>query len=256
MTIDFEQILRSSTTAEKPLQASKWLQIQVLLSKNELSELFDFLDSTAIFYLYACGTVCPKGKGEISKDAFLENYKNYIDSLMQGKLPEPSLYRSVFSPVLTATPNALFTIPVGNDRQIIRISKPVIQLQAHNMDYSEVNKKFHSMIFGLESISWGIQFSYPQLYLDNQTKQVEIIKKSQAFPNTILFQTLQKWMRQHTIPTPFIAEENIINVPMRLGKDCLSWINNHPSLIKKNISVKTIKNQGAISDNLILEPPN
>lgn len=237
--------LRSSTTAEKPLQASKWLQIQALLSKNELAELFKFLDSSCVdknadktFYLYACGTVCSKGEGEISKNTFLTIYGNYIDHLMQGKLPDPTFYRTAFSPAITVSTDTLFTIPVGDDRQIIRISKPVIQLQAHNMDYSTVDKKFHSMVFGMDSIPWGIQFSYPQLYQDNQTKQVEIIKKSQEFPNTILFQTLQKWMRQNTIPTPFIAENTSINLPIRLGKECLSWINHHPSLVKKNITVK------------------
>lgn len=231
--------LRNSTPSEKPLQASKWLQIQGLLSKNEFTELLDYLAATTNFYLYTCGTVCSKDEGEIPKNEFLDVYAEYIDSLSQGKLPDQSLYRTAFSPAMTVSTDSLFTIPVGEDRQIIRISKPVIQLQAHNMNFSEVDKKFHSMVFGTDNIPWGIQFSYPQLYQDNQTKQVEIIKKSLSFPNTSLFQALQKWMRQHTIPTPFIVEGATINVPMRLGKECLSWINQHPSLIKKNISVKT-----------------
>lgn len=231
--------LRQSTTAEQPLQASKWLQVQALLSLHELADLFTFLEaSIGLFFLYSCGAVCNKDKGKLSKEDFLLTYKGYIEDLMEGRIPDLAYYRSLFSPIMTVTTEALFTIPVGEDRQIIRVSKPVIQLQAHHMDYSLVDKKFHSMVFGRDSIAWGIQFSFPQLYQDNQTKQVEIVKKSVAFPNAALFQFLQKWMRQQTIPTPFIADGLITKVPIRLGKDCLTWINLHPQLISKNLKVK------------------
>lgn len=232
--------LRESTANEKPLQASKWLQVQSLLSKNELANLFDFLEqSLGNFFLFPCGVVCEKKQGELAKHDFLESYGKYIASLSTGQTPDAAAYRSLFSPALTLTTDALFTIPVGNDRQIIRIAKPVIQFQAHNIDYSPVDKKFHSMVFGIDSIPWGIQFSYPQLFQDNETRQVEMVKKTKNFPNTALFQLIQKWMRSNTIPTPFIAEEKTINVPMKLGKECISWINQHPLLVKKNIQVKT-----------------
>lgn len=231
--------LRESSANEKPLQASKWLQLQALLSKNEMGGLFEFLEqSLGNFWLFPCGIVCSKEQGEVAKNTFLNKYGNYVESLSQGVVPDATYYRSFFSPSMTLTPEALFTIPVGEDRQIIRIAKPVVQLQAHNIDYSVVDKKFHSMVFGIDSIPWGIQFSYPQLFQDNETRQVEMVKKTKAFPNTALFQHLQKWMRSHTIPTPFVAEGKDVNVPMRLGKECLSWINRHPSLVQKNIRVK------------------
>lgn len=231
--------LRLSTTCEKPLQASKWLHSQALLSKEELANLFDFLEhSIGHFFLYSCGVVCHKGQGELAKKEFLDVYDAYISRLMKGDALDETLYRHLFSPAMTLNKEALFTIAVGEDRQIIRVAKPVIQLQALHIDYSEVDKKFHSMIFGLKSITWGIQFSYPQLYQDNETKEVQLVGKTKAFPNTALFQLLQKWMRQQTIPTPFIAGGKVINVPMRLGKACLAWINRHPHLVKKNISVK------------------
>lgn len=234
--------LRQSSSNEKPLQASKWLQVQVLLSKNELAGLFEFLEiSLGNFLLFPCGVVCGKEQSDIAKNIFLNIYGNYVDNLCRGVIPDAAYYRSYFSPAMTVTPEALFTIPVGEDRQIIRIAKPVIQLQAHNMDYSNVDKKFHSMVFGIDSIPWGIQFSYPQLFQDNETRQVEIVKKTKTFPNTALFQLLQKWMRTNTIPTPFIAEGKGVNVPMRLGKECLSWINSHPLLVQKHIQVK-VKN--------------
>jgi hypothetical protein len=232
-------VVRQSTTLEQPLQASKWLKVQALISGNECAHLFQFLEETVgSFFLYSCGVVCNKEKGAIDKQEFLDFYGAYIHSLMSDKIPDLALYRGLFSPVMTMTTDALFSIPVGEDREIIRVSKPVIQLQAHHMDYSTVDKKFHSMVFGIDSIAWGIQFSYPQLYQDTVTKEVEIIKRTKTYPNTVLFQRLQKWMRQYTIPTPFIAEGDVINVPMRLGKECFVWINQHPQLVQKNISVR------------------
>jgi hypothetical protein len=231
--------LRQSTAAEVSLQASKWLKVQALLGLNELQELFAYLKgSVGDFVLYSCGGVCKKEEGEISKQTFLERYGNYLNDLQTGQTPDLNLYRSLFSPAMTTTTEALYALPIGQDRQIIRVAKPVVQLQAHNLDYSTEDKKFHSMIFGMDSVSWGIQFSYPQLYQDNETKQVEMVRKGADFPNTALFQAIQKWMRQNTIPTPFLAEGVLTNVPARLGKECFSWINRHPQLIKKNISVK------------------
>jgi len=226
--------LRIGTTSEPPLQASKWLSCQALLDVEEMSHL---LDSLGIFFLYICGHVFEKNKRPLSKEEFLKHYASYIDSLKQGVLPPPESYRMWFSPAMTVSPDALFSIPVGTEQQIIRVSKPVVQLQAHHLDFSPIDKKFRPMIFGIDSITWGIQFSYPQLYQDGQTKQVVQIKNDESFPNTALFHTLQRWMRQHTIPTPFCVEGIKYNVPMRLGKKSLGWINKHPQLILKGITV-------------------
>ena len=84
----------------------------------------------------------------------------------------------------------------------------------------------------------GIQFSYPHLYQDPLTRNVETIRNTPEYPNTELFHLLQKWMRQHTIPTPLIAEEKLINIPIRIGKLCLTWINKHAQLISKDIYIK------------------
>jgi hypothetical protein len=230
--------IRTGTASEKPLQASKWLQVQALLSINELKGLFKSLEEAlGTIFLFSCGVVSPKDKQELPQQEFFKAYEAYIECLMRGENPDHVLYRSLFSPAMTLSTDALFTLPVGDDRQIIRVSRPVIQLQSHNIDYSTVDKKFHSMVFGTDSIAWGIQFSYPQLFQDNETKQVEIVKNNKAFPNSPLFQHLQKWIRKETIPTPFIAEGKLTNVPMRLGKECLPWINQHPQLVGKNIRV-------------------
>lgn len=224
--------LRISTTNEPPMQASKWLTAQVLIDEEEMRSLLDFIGT---FALYTCGAVCLPGEERISTKNFLQAYSHYVQLLKEGQLPQTQDYRLPFSAAMTATLEALYVIPLNDGQQLVRVGKPVIQLQAHHIDYSSLDKKFRSMVFGENNIPWGIQFSFPQLYQDRTTGRVE--KVLQTSPNASLFQNLQKWVRQHTIPTPFYVEEKQYNVPMRLGKQCLSWINRHPQLVAKGIKV-------------------
>lgn len=226
--------LRISTVEEAPLQTSKWLKTQVILDENEMRDLCDSLGG---FHFFLCGSICNLGEGELSKESFLKHYRDYIATLRHGNLPDQASYRPWFSPVMTTTTEVLYTIPMSETKQLIRVAKPVVQLQAHHMGYSETDGKFRPMVFGSDSIPWGIQFSYPQLFQDDSTKEVMQVRHSPEFPNSPLFQSLQKWMRTYTIPTPFVVNGETMNVPMRIGKACLPWINKHPQLQAKGIAV-------------------
>lgn len=224
----------SELNAESPMQVSKWLKIQALLDFPEITALFETLGD---FSIYMTSVLTPIGQGILSKEQFLATYKNYIEMLKNRQLPPEDDYKTIFSGVASVTPDLLYAIPMENGKQLIRTYKPGIQLQAHSMDYTLYDGKFRPMVFGKDSILWGLQFSYPQLYLDPKTKQVFQVGVSPLFPNTSLFHQLQKWIRENTVPTPFYVENRKINVPMRLGKQCFPWINKHPQLLIKNIRV-------------------
>lgn len=217
-----------------PMQATKWLKVQLLISGSEMASLIKALGS---FDIYIAGAVTIKGGGRTTQEQFIKTYHSYADALEQGKLPKDADYRPLFSAVFTKDPNSIYTVPVGTDRQLWRIARPVIQLQPHSLDYSTHDGKFRPMVFGSESILWGLQFSYPQLFQDPATKEVYNVNENPSFPNTELFKNLQRWIRSQTIPTPFLVDEHKINVPMRLGKRCLRWINQHPQLLHRHIQV-------------------
>ncbi len=219
---------------EQPMEASKWLKVQLLAETAELKALFDAIGP---FEIFLAGAIVPSGQGLVPQDEFLKIYANYIDALKKGQLPDESAYKSYFSGVLTRTRDPLYALPVGEGKQLIRIARPVIQMQAHAMDYSVHDDKFRPMVFGLDSITWGLQFSYPQLYMDGRTKEAFAVVESDEFPNTHLFHQLQRWMRQNTIPTPFLVGDKRVNSPIRLGKQCLPWINRHPQLAPKQLKV-------------------
>jgi|LakMenEpi03Aug12_release.lakeMendotaPanAssembly.Ray.scaffolds.fasta_scaffold10374_15 hypothetical protein len=226
----------SSLNSEPPMQASKWLKVQALLDEEEMAQLFGAMGN---FVIYLTGSVLHVHESVVSKDKFLQIYKDYVTKLKEGQVPEPEAYVPFFSSVLTSSSNLLYAIPFSEGRQLVRVSRPVIQMQAHSMDYTAYDGKFRPMSYGVESIAWGIQFSYPQLFLNESTKEIMQVKESDDFPNTKMFHHLQKWIRYHTLPTPFIVENKKINAPVRIGKQCLSWINRHPHLILKNIKVVT-----------------
>lgn len=228
--------LRQSTLqVEGHYQASKWLSLQALLEVDEMDRL---LTDLGAYTIALAGHVCKMSEGILSKQQFLKVYSEYIEQLKSGHLPDEVIFRPTFSAVLTKDPDSLYAIVLNEHQHLIRVSRPSVQMQFHRMHYSEQDGKFRPMIFGTDSILWGIQFSYPQIFQDNQTREIYSVLEGHVFPNTELFRTLQRWLRNNSIPTPFLIGEKQINVPMRLGKECLPWINQHAQLMKKGIRVK------------------
>lgn len=229
-----ETALRIGNGSELPLQASKWLDVYLLVDEVEMKDLLETLGD---FKIFRVGALCQEGEGELSKEAFLHSYAQYVECLKRGEVPSQESYRPNFTSVFTVAQDHLFQVPVAGNRRIIRIEKPVLQLQANQLAYSSLDGKFRAMVFGHDNILWGLHFSFPQLYQDGATKEVFTVTDIPQFPNTALFRRLQLWTRHYTVPTPFYVDDKRLNAPYRLGKGCLSWINNHPQLNSQNIRV-------------------
>lgn|GEM_PF-296177 len=224
----------SSPKEEGVLQVSKWTKCQVLLDIEEMAELLDVLSP-----LHFCVVSEPvkKEEGVIASDVFLEQYKTYVSALKQGQLVDESLLRKFFSSAATSSTDVVYAISVGIDKYLIKPVKPVIQLQSHHFFYSKLDGKFHPMVLSTESVTWGVQFSYPQLFQDPKSHRIAKVTDSPEFPNTSVFARLLKWLRQHTLPTPFYVGEQRVNAPIRIGRSCLTWIHRHPQLKEKGIRV-------------------
>ena len=94
------------------------------------------------------------------------------------------------------------------------------------------------MVMTKDSVHWGIQFSYPQIFEDPKTHQYFKVNESSDFPNTALFKNVIRYIRSHTVPPPFIFQGVRTRVPFRLGKTCFTWIHNHKELREKGIVVE------------------
>lgn len=214
-------------------QASKWQACHVLIDASEMEDLFCALGD---FWIVQISGLIPIGQEIIQKADFLSMFGGYIDALKCGEIPSDSRVRTYFSSAFTVDLNALYAVKVNQEQCAVKISKPVVQLQAHRFDYSPADGKFRSMVLGYDSIHWGLQFSYPHLYQD-ENLEVFTVREGPQFPNTALYKRLQKWVRSHTLATPFEVEGRTVNVPVRLGRKCLSWINAHPQLHAKGLKV-------------------
>ena len=231
--------LRISTPAQEGvLRVSKWIKHQVLIDGDEMARLFAALGDFSIFVV---SEVVSGANAKISHADFLERYASYVAALKAGDIPDEGPLRRYFSSVFTATPEVLYAMQAGPDKFLIKALRPVIQLQTHHFFYSRVDGKFHSMVLGKESVAWGLQFSYPQIYQDPKDHGFSKVVDSSFFPNTGLFTGLVKWLRGNTLPTPLSVDGKRTNVPIRIGRQCLEWIDRHPQLIAQGIDVCSLK---------------
>ncbi len=192
--------------------ASKWLDVACLLSPSEMESLFADLGN---FWIYNTSQVVEKPSGEISKEAFLKNYALYVETLKGGKELNLTVHRPFFSSAFTVDPSCVYLLEAGRG-WICRVQKPVVQLQPHSYYYSKEEGKFRSMVFGTGSVSFGIQFSFPQLFFNHELASVE--NPLNISPNGLFFKALQRWIRYNTVPATFVMDGKKMFVPFRVGK--------------------------------------
>lgn len=225
--------LRTSTLAlEGVYQGSKYLKYQVLCDGDELSQLFDSLKP---FWIYPL-TGLVNGE-EIEQARFLEEYRGWIELLKSGQVPSDADLRKMLACAFTADVEALWKQEVPGQRFLIKIAKPVVQVQAHFFSYSPIDAVFRPMTMGMGSIFWGLQFSFPQIYQDPKTMEFFEVEEC---ANCELFQKIKLWVREFTRATPFVVDGKKTNVPIRLGKNCFSWIHSHKQLNEQKIGVYAI----------------
>lgn len=219
----------SSPALEGVYQASKYLKFQVLCDAEELSALFEQLPP---FWIYLLTGV---GDGEqISHEQFLKTYGSWIEGLKRGIVPSDAELRKLLASAWSADLDALWKQQVGEGRFLIKMAKPLVHVQAHFFTYSSLDGVFRPMTMGPANIFWGLQFSFPQIYQDPKTMELKEVEES---INAEMFQIIKQWVRDFTRATPFVVGDKRTNVPIRLGKNCFSWIHNHPDLKKQNIGV-------------------
>ncbi len=214
--------------------ASKWLHIQFLIDPEEMQDLFQALGEVFIFSTMG---IKPQGENLIPTALFLEQYRRYTDLLKAQESIDDDLFRFYFSAVITREQDALLAIDVGNNREIIRPLKPILQVKLHRFDYSYLDGKIRPSVFGKDTIAWGIEISYPQLYQDPLTRICVKATDPALFPNAELFKQVQHWIRANTVPTPFLAQNVRIRCPIRIGKKCFEWIDSHKELKARKLAV-------------------
>lgn len=220
----------STIEKEKPYEAAKWLKIPVLADVAELSVLFDQLGPVQLARL---GSPLLRQEVLLSKASFLSYVTQWIDLLKRSESPSSGMLRATLPCAMSQGLDCFWLQEITDGRVLVKIRRPVIQLQVFSFFYSSEEKTFHPMVFGKDSVFWGIQFSFPQIWMeDGEAKKVD-----GTFFNGKLFSMMRQWQREATAVPAFLIEGKRIRTPIRLGKSCFSWIHQHPDLEKLGLRI-------------------
>ncbi len=221
----------STFAAEGRFQAAKWIKIQALIDERELSCLMEMMEPFAI---YPLAGALPIETFPMPKETFLGTYKGWIDGLKKGELP--THFGCLNASMWARSPDSLWLQELPGKRYMARPREPFLQVQVHHMGYSLVDKVFRPMSLSQDGIFWGLQFSFPQIYEHPRDGIVETMQSV----GSEMFQIVRKWSRDHTIATPMMVDGIRENLPIRIGKNCFSWVNYHTGLLSKQLSVLEI----------------
>jgi len=222
----------SSPASEKRFSVSKWLKHQVLLDISEMQELCRHL---APLHFFNVSEIAPLQDLELPLEQFLKSYQEYINLLKSGKIPLDRQIQRHLSCAMTTDRNTLYAHSIGPDKFMAKPLKPLVQMQQHRFFLSKTAGTINPMVMSHESIHWGVQMAYPQIFFDGSLYSK--VSDETLFPNTALFTKLVKWLRLATVPTTFLWEDKKISTPIRLGKQCFSWIHHHAGLKEQGITV-------------------
>jgi len=220
----------STLQLEGAFQAAKWLKIQVLVEPSELAILLE-----QEFSIYPLSGAHSFDSIPVKKEMFLFAYQSWIQQLKEGIIPGETELRLWSAAAWTNSPSAIWLQEIPGNKYLAKPCEPFLQCQIHYMGYSRLDGVFRPMVLGSSSIFWGLQFSFPQVYQHPKTGE---FLEVEGFG---LFDQVRKWSREYTVPTPMLVDGKRMNIPIRLGKKCFSWINAHPQLQMKDLSVKGLK---------------
>lgn len=206
-------LLQSSPT---PLQVSKWMDFSVLLSDKELQDLFSFLSD---FFLYSLGQISDQAL--VFPSTFLAHYKKYQNALQSADIPDRLEVNRNLSVWMTREKEAMDLQLIPQNRMMASAVIPAIRIQHHQFHFSREDQQIRSRVVG-NTVSWGIQISYPQLWINQQGVLVNL-KKQDPLGNASLFQSIGRWMRKKTRPAPLFFEKKRITHSVRIGFEALQW---------------------------------
>jgi hypothetical protein len=222
----------SQKATDQKFSVSKWLKHQVLLDDAEMEAC---LEALGPFEFYNVSSLAAFEELHMTRKKFLKSYRDYITALKSGGVPV--LDRPAFSAVMTVEAKALYAQEIRPGKWMAKLAQPVLQLQNHRFFASKVDHKIHSMVMSPDSIQWGLQFAYPQIFFDGSGSSYQKTSDEEQFPNAALFAKFVKWVRENSVPTTFVWDGHRVATPLRLGKACFQWIENHPQLQEQGVKV-------------------
>ncbi len=225
--------------------ASKWLSYHLLLDTQEWKDLFE-LPELKNLKMYRSSGFFERSEICQSDQQFLLAWKSYEESLLHQDRVDDKGFRSSFSLYFTLSPDCVVGVQKEelSSSLLIQPVQPCVTAQIHRFHVTSTPQvKVLSGVFGPHALSWGISLSYPQIVQDGMTKRVTHTLKDPLCHNTLLWRTLQKFVRERTIPLPLLIEGKPLWSELRVGRKAASWICGHKEILMKDpvLQIDTVK---------------
>lgn len=214
-----------------PYLASKWLHTPFLLETKEWARLLEECEGS---YFVRSSLLVQRGELQIAKEQFLENWEAYLTTIRKQGSDVQNVSQDPFALFWSQEVEAIGVLDIGQKECATQLL-PTIVLQSHRFHYSKVDEEFRRQVFGKETISWGVQASFPTVFQDKNRNAIQVLLTDGE--NVALWRKLQRWLKENSVPVSFLINGVRKTVPFRIGYGCFSWIENHPDLRQRGLQV-------------------
>lgn len=220
--------LLSSEQNPKDFQSrfSKWISIDFLIDPSEMKNLFESLNP---FVLISPFYEEPNSPHVLTSKTFLEAYSQFIMHSQNGENPNYHELKEFLFVMMMPSIEGVFLKPITSQKNALIFQAPYLEIKPIALSLSQVDHSLRVVPMQKSLVWWGLRCSYPQIVQDSKTLQMTTISQSEH-PLGQLFKKFRIWIRENTRATPFVTDIKKVTHPIRLGKDCLSWIQKHPLL--------------------------
>ncbi|PCI76629.1 hypothetical protein COB21_04165 [Candidatus Aerophobetes bacterium] len=217
------------------MQASKWLRIRILLDEKTLTQWFDLIGQVCFVNLFAT-------KSEdaliVSPEEVLSRYTQYMEQIKAGKEVDHAYFQKKLTLHMTKDPKSCYkTALKGKSIYFAKEKAPGVRMALFGFSWDKSHREIHSNVYSKTTISWGLEFSYPQIFSGSLDTEVVYLAQEKDRPNSALFVQLKQLIRRASKPVKFIYEDQKIISSLRMDKTGGAWINNHFGLKENSLKV-------------------
>lgn len=217
------------------IRYAKWLQTPLLCSLEELDLLLHSLGS---IFLVPAGGLLEREALFVSPEDLRSTYQQYLAWIVSSAALPSAEMRRHLTLMMSVSLDSFSAAEIKTGRFMIKPVQPVVMIQPYHFFMSSLDQKIHSMVMSQESISWGLQFSYPQMYEDPKNHLFGKISEAPEFPNTALYKKVVQWVRSFAMPAPVHYMGQKTHASFRIGKQAFALAQAHKGLQKRGIEVR------------------
>ncbi len=181
-----------------------------------------FLDSLGSCLIVSPVQILTLETYQLSQESFLERYGRYLDWIGSDPGFPSSKVRNDCTLMISSGPDSFYSVPVAGGF-FLKPGLPVVSVRTYHCFISSLDGSLRSMAMNVDSFTFGLEFSYPQIYEDPRTGEFRKTLLDSDSPNTALYKKMTSALRRQTKPLLIEINGNKVAAPFRVGIDSSDW---------------------------------